>query len=87
MTKVKMYGLAALALAAYVAAGVGGYFYGKTNGLTEGLDNFHEACYTGGIIINEHTGKVIQCGPLGRVPKEELPNFFPKGVDKSEKVV
>lgn len=87
MTNTKMYLAAGLALMAYVAAGVGGYHYGKTTGLTEGLDIFHEACYTGGIIINEHTGKVIQCGPLGRVPKEELPNFFPKGVDKSEKVV
>lgn len=77
----------ALVLLAYVAFGVGGYYYGKNKGVTEGLDIFHEACYTGGIIINENTGKAVQCAPLGLVPSEEIPNFFPKGVDKGTKVV
>lgn len=79
--------VAALVLLAYVASGVGGYYYGKNKGVTEGLDIFHEACDTGGIIINENTGKAVQCAPLGLVPREEIPNFFPKEVDNSSKVV
>jgi hypothetical protein len=87
MTNLKLGVFAGAVLAAYVAAGLGSYYYGKDKGITEGLDNFHEACYTGGIIINEHTGKVVGCQPLGIVPKEEIPGFFPKGLDKSAKVV
>lgn len=68
---------------AYVFAGVGGYYYGKGVGEKLGLDKYHEACYTGGIVVNETTGTVVQCSPLGRVPKEEFKNFFPQGVDKS----
>lgn len=64
MTNTKMYLAAGLALMAYVAAGVGGYHYGKNTGLTEGLDNFHEACLIGGIIINEKNNTAITCEPL-----------------------
>ena len=78
--------VAALVLLAAVLC-ADGYYYGKNKGVTEGLDIFHEACYTGGIIINENTGKAVQCAPLGLVPREEIPNFFPKGVDKGTKVV
>lgn len=76
------YVLAGAALSVYVFVGTLCFFKGHDLGVKEGLDMFHEACYTGGLVVNERTGKVIQCGPLGLVPREELPNFFPKGVDK-----
>lgn len=80
--KINQYVLAGAAVAAYAFIGAIGYWTGKEQGTKLGLDSFHEACYTGGIVVSEKTGKAIQCGPLGLVPKEELPNFFPKGVDK-----
>jgi len=79
----KMYVAAFLAVVAYMGIGTGAYFAGKNNGIKEGLDNFHEACYTGGIIIHPETGKAVRCQPLGLVPKEELPRLL----DKDSKTV
>ena len=64
MIKAKTGVAAALVLLAYVASGVGGYYYGKNKGVTEGLDIFHEACLIGGIIINEKNNTAITCEPL-----------------------
>lgn len=81
--KINQYVLAGAAVAAYICIGVGAYYTGRNTGVQEGIDKYHEACYTGGIVVNETTGTVVQCSPLGRIPKEEFKNFFPKGVDKS----
>lgn len=62
---------AAFVLACYVAIGVGSYYYGHGKGVEEGLDNFHEACYTGGMVYNPKTRKVIQCAPLGIMPPDD----------------
>lgn len=85
--KINQYILAGAAVAAYLFIGGGMYVYGHKHGVQEGLDKYHEACYTGGVMVDEATGTVVQCAPLGRVPREELPNFFPKGVDNASKVV
>ena len=64
----------------YIFIGAAFYNLGKKHG----VDNYHQACYTvGGIVVDENAGTAIQCAPFGKVPKEELPNFFPKGVDKT----
>lgn len=85
--KINLYVTAACAALAYVFVGTVGYKLGVDHGITDGLDKFHEACYTGGVVINEKTGKAIQCGPLGIVPKEELPEFFKQPLDKDSKTV
>ena len=41
-----------------------------------GIDRYHNQCYTsGGFIIDEVTGTVVQCRPLVVLPKEERPMF------------
>lgn len=68
-----------------VAVGVGAWFGGVSYGAHKGVDMYHQQCYTiGGIIIDESNGTVVKCGPLGNIPKQELPKY--KVLDKLLKV-
>lgn len=62
--KLNTYILAGAAVAAYVAMGIGGYYYGHDKGVEEGIDKFHEACLVGGIVIHEKNNTAITCEPL-----------------------
>lgn len=72
---------------ALASAGFGsGMWVGRNQGLGVGIRSYHNQCFEiGGFIVDNENGTVVQCSPIGRVPKEELNNFKPP-LDKSVKV-
>ena len=55
-----------------LGACVGAYKQGKK----EGVQNYHDICYTIGGFIVDDKGTVVQCTPMGTIPKEELKGFI-----------
>lgn len=62
-------------LGAVVCLSVGVFFghrSGKEAGIKEGIDMYHQMCYTvGGITVDEH-GNMVVCAKIGAMPKKEL---------------
>ena len=57
--------------AVIICSHLGAYYQGKK----DGVQAYHDQCFSiGGFIIDE-VGHVVKCAPLGSVPKEELKNF------------
>lgn len=56
-----------------------GYGKGHFDGVGEGVDTYHNLCYTnpGMMIMDNPTGTVVVCGPLTKVPEEEVRKLKP----------
>ena len=58
------------------------WMWGRDVGQKEGLDMYHNQCFdVGGYVIN-NTGKVVKCGPIVVIPKEER-NLYNITIDKT----
>jgi len=59
----------------WVGSVVGGGWYAYDNGVFNGMNAYHQACYhVGGLVVDEATQSVVQCMPLVLSP-EEKKNF------------
>ena len=69
--------VAILAVALWVGSLLGAFKLG----MDTGLDSYHEMCYTSGpgFVIDEDDGTAVLCGPMTKIPEEEL-NKYKQGV-------
>lgn len=70
--------IAALLVACLVGVGCG-FFYGKQQGVKEGLDIYHETCYNIGGLTMDEAGRVVTCKGLGQIPEEERKKYLTNG--------
>jgi hypothetical protein len=62
-------------LVIFVSAGLGKYI-GTEEGRKEGMRNYHALCFfEPRIMIDHENGFTVGCGPMGKIPKEELENY------------
>lgn len=67
--------LAAISISFGLAIGVG-HYVGKEEGRKEGMRNYHALCFfEPRIMIDHENGFTVGCGPMGKIPKEELENY------------
>lgn len=66
-----------LLLASYAILWKVGNTAGYNEGLTDGIDAYHNLCYTnpGTMMLSEHYRTVVLCGPLVEVPEEEIKKY------------
>lgn len=68
------------ALLALCLTGWGSWYYGNKAGIAQGIDMYHQMCYTyGGYIVDQPSGTVVQCAPLTQIPEAERKKFLDKG--------
>jgi hypothetical protein len=67
--------LVATLAAVVLGACYGAYKQGTDEGITKGIEAYHEQCYAVGGYIIDNLGKVVACRGQGTVPKEELKKY------------
>ena len=74
-TKLFVYGVLSTILTASISIGIGRYI-GIEEGRKEGVRDYHALCFFGPrIMIDNENGFTVSCGPLGKIPREELENY------------
>lgn len=66
-----------IAVSSLIGSYFGGRHIGREQGVAQGIADYHFSCFnTGGFVINEENGTVVQCRGITTIPEPERKQFF-----------